>query len=501
MSAADGTSYAWGNAAFAFGNVLIRAFALSGWFADIRGIAAGADSGGVIDLPAQSFGTDRPGTAVKCSVDSIISEARDKELSDLGFITLCDCEDTEYSAFFANQSIQKPKVYHDEVATTNARISSMLQYVLCASRFAHYLKVIGRDKIGQAPNRGQLESLLHNWVQQYVAVDPGTSAATRAKYPLREAKIEIDEHPADPGHFRLKLFLAPHVQLDQLSAGIRLVTALLQDLVTPDRRHPSWTLYNSFVTATCKRRSPSAPARCRATPAKPDPRDLLSQLLCFTGEYERADKHLETLGAQFPDRAPGRQPDPATDPRRQGPATILRRRPACRSSLRGRPNISSSTCRPRSASAKAKRRKRPACWPARRRRVPASAGRCNGQPFQDLRDADDFTAAFLEVFTTTGKYYWIPLENIRRILLHPVESPLDVLWRRCQIQATACSEGIVYVPQLYAGTFRAEDESLRLGRSTEWFGPDEGPVRGVGHRILWIDDDHPPLRGDPEPGD
>ncbi|MEI8372976.1 MAG: type VI secretion system contractile sheath large subunit [Planctomycetota bacterium] len=226
VSAADGMSYLWGNAAFAFGNVVIRAFALSGWFADIRGIAGGADSGGVVDLPSQSFGTDRPGVAVKCSIDSILSEARDKELSDLGFITLCDCEDTAYSAFFANQSIQKTKVYHEEEGTTNARISSMLQYVFCASRFAHYLKVIGRDKVGQVPDRRQLQSLLHDWIHQYVAADPGASAATRAKYPLREALIEIDEHPADPGHFRLKLFLAPHVQLDQLSAGIRLVTAL-----------------------------------------------------------------------------------------------------------------------------------------------------------------------------------------------------------------------------------------------------------------------------------
>jgi type VI secretion system ImpC/EvpB family protein len=159
-------------------------------------------------------------------VDSIISEVRDMELSDLGFITLCDCEDTEYSAFFANQSLQKPKAYHDQAASTNARISSMLQYVLCASRFAHYVKVIGRDKVGQTPERQKLQSVLHNWVHQYVANDPGTSAAARAKYPLREAKIEIDEHPADPGHFRLTLFLAPHVQLDQMSAGIRLVTAL-----------------------------------------------------------------------------------------------------------------------------------------------------------------------------------------------------------------------------------------------------------------------------------
>jgi len=226
VSTAGGASYLWGNAAFAFGSALIRAFALSGWFADIRGTAAGPDAGGVVELPAQSFRTDRPGVAVKYSVDSIISEARDKELSDLGFITLCDCEDTEYSAFFANQSIQRPKVYNDQAATTNARISSMLQYVLCASRFAHYIKVIGRDKVGQTPDRRQLETLLHNWIMQYVAIDPGAKADTRAKFPLREAKIEIDEQPADPGHFRLKLFLAPHVQLDQVSAGIRLVTSL-----------------------------------------------------------------------------------------------------------------------------------------------------------------------------------------------------------------------------------------------------------------------------------
>ncbi len=173
VSAADGRSYLWGNAAFAFGEVLIRAFALNGWFADIRGIAAGPDGGGVVDLPAQSFGTDRPGVAVKYSVDSIIGEAGDKELSDLGFITLCDCEDTEFSAFFANQSMQKPKTYHDEEAATNARISSMLQYVLCASRFAHYVKVIGRDKVGQTADPRKLETLLHNWIHQYVASDPG----------------------------------------------------------------------------------------------------------------------------------------------------------------------------------------------------------------------------------------------------------------------------------------------------------------------------------------
>jgi type VI secretion system protein ImpE len=222
-------------------------------------------------------------------------------------------------------------------------------------------------------------------------------------------------------------------------------------------------------------------------PGKPDHRDLLSQLLCFNGEYERADKHLETLGAQFPEREAVvsliRQLIRAAKARQQfyddGRLPEFTERPPEYLQT----YLEASICFRQGDAAEAAR------LLARAEEArPRLAGRCNGEHFQDLRDADDLSAAFLEIFTTTGKYYWIPLENIRRILLHPVENPLDVLWRRCQFQATACSEGIVYVPQLYAGAFRAEDVSLRLGRSTEWVGPDDGPVRGVGHRILWIDD-------------
>ncbi|MEI8372977.1 MAG: type VI secretion system accessory protein TagJ [Planctomycetota bacterium] len=222
-------------------------------------------------------------------------------------------------------------------------------------------------------------------------------------------------------------------------------------------------------------------------PGQPDHRDLLSQLLCFTGELERADKHLEILGTQFPDRAPVvsliRQLIRASKARQQfydeGRVPEFTETPP----VYLQHYLQASICFRQGEADEAAR-----LLTSAEALRPQLAGRCNGQQFQDLRDADDLTAAFLEIFTTTGKYYWIPLENIRRIMLHPIESPLDVLWRRCQIQATACSEGIVYVPQLYAGTFRAEDESLRLGRGTEWFGPDEGPVRGIGHRIFWIDD-------------
>jgi type VI secretion system ImpC/EvpB family protein len=100
----------------------------------------------------------------------------------------------------------------------------MLQYVLCAARFAHYLNVIGRDMLGRVADRRQLQTFLNDWIQQHVAADPGASAEDRARYPLREAKIEVDEVPGEAGHFRLRLFLAPHVQLDRLSAGIKLVT-------------------------------------------------------------------------------------------------------------------------------------------------------------------------------------------------------------------------------------------------------------------------------------
>jgi type VI secretion system protein ImpE len=230
----------------------------------------------------------------------------------------------------------------------------------------------------------------------------------------------------------------------------------------------------------------------QSRPGQPDHRDLLGQLLCFAGELERADKHLETLGTQFPDRAPVvgliRQLIRAAKARQQfydeGRVPEFTERPPAYLQL----YLQASICVRQAETGEAM--KLLAQAEAARPRI---AGRCNGQDFHDLRDADDLAAALLEVFTTTGKYYWIPLENIRRIVLHPIESPLDVLWRRCQIQATACSEGIVYLPQLYAGSFRAEDQSLRLGRSTEWVGPEDGPVRGVGHRVFWIDEGLRPL--------
>jgi type VI secretion system protein ImpD len=227
VTAADRSSHLWGNAVWAFGGLLIGAFVRSGWFADIRGTNQGAGAGGVVDgLPTPWFATDRPGVAWKPPVETMIGEYREKELSDLGFIALCDCEDTEYAAFFANPSIQKPKVYDDAVATANARISAMLQYLLCTSRFAHYLKVIARDKIGSFVEAEQCERHLHDWLQDYVTADADASPETKARCPLRQADVRVRQHPDKPGSYLSVVRLWPHFQLDELTTSIRLTAEL-----------------------------------------------------------------------------------------------------------------------------------------------------------------------------------------------------------------------------------------------------------------------------------
>jgi len=137
------TQYLWGNAAYAFGAVLIRAYGESGWLANIHGVQRDVVGGGVVSgLPVHCFSTDRRGAAPKSSTDVVIVDSLEQELSDLGFIPLCHCKDTDLSVFYTSQSAQAPKRYDDPAATMNARFSAMLQHILCVSRFAHYLKIL-----------------------------------------------------------------------------------------------------------------------------------------------------------------------------------------------------------------------------------------------------------------------------------------------------------------------------------------------------------------------
>lgn len=222
----DGTDhkkYLWTNAAYSLGTRLTEAFSMHGWCVAIRGV----EGGGLVDgLPTHTFETDEGEVAMKCPTEVAITDRREKEFSDNGFIPLVHCKGTDYAAFFATQSANKPKKYDTDEANANARLSSQLQYIFAVSRFAHYLKSMMRDKIGSFMSRDDAQRFLNRWINNYVTEDDEASATVKAEYPLREARIDVAEVPGKPGAYRAVAFLRPHFQLDELSVSLRLVAEL-----------------------------------------------------------------------------------------------------------------------------------------------------------------------------------------------------------------------------------------------------------------------------------
>jgi type VI secretion system protein ImpC len=219
----DHTKYLWGNAAYALGQRIGEAFSLYRWCAAIRGVEGG---GLVTGLPVHTFKTDQGDVALKCPTEIAITDRREKEINDLGFIALCHCKGADYAAFFGGQTTNKPKIYNTNDANANSRISSMLPYVLAASRFAHYLKVIMRDKLGSFMSRENVELFLNNWISDYVLVTDNAPQSVKASYPLRDARVDVTEVPGKPGCFKAVVFLKPHFQLDELTVSLRLVADL-----------------------------------------------------------------------------------------------------------------------------------------------------------------------------------------------------------------------------------------------------------------------------------
>jgi type VI secretion system protein ImpC len=224
----DGTDhgkYLWVNSAYAFAARLTRAFEHYGWCAAIRGVEGG---GLVEDLPTHTFKTDDGEIALKCPTEIAITDRREKELSDLGFIPLVHCKNTDYAAFFGAQSVQRAKKYNTDAANANAVLSAQLQYIFASCRIAHYLKSMMRDKIGSFAAASNVEQFLNNWLAQYVVMDDSASQEVKAQYPLREASVQVSEVPGRPGVYRAVTFLRPHFQLDELSVSLRLVAELPQ---------------------------------------------------------------------------------------------------------------------------------------------------------------------------------------------------------------------------------------------------------------------------------
>jgi type VI secretion system protein ImpC len=178
----DGTDhdkYLWVNAAYAMGARLTAAFENYGWCAAIRGVEGG---GLVEDLPTHTFKTDEGEVALKCPTEIAITDRREKELSDLGFIPLVHCKNTDYAAFFGTQSTQRAKKYDSDAANANAVLSAQLQYMFSVCRIAHYLKAMMRDKVGSFASAANIEEFLSRWIRQYVVEDDNATQETKATY-------------------------------------------------------------------------------------------------------------------------------------------------------------------------------------------------------------------------------------------------------------------------------------------------------------------------------
>lgn len=219
----DHDKYTWANAAYSMGVNINRSFKNYGWCASIRGV----ENGGTVEgLPAHTFPTDDGGVDMKCPTEIAITDRREAELSKNGLLPLCHWKNTDYAVFLGGQTANKPAEYDDPDATANANLSARLPYIFASSRFAHYLKCMVRDKIGSFKTRNDMQTWLNQWIMQYVTADPNASQETKARFPLSEAEVVVDEIEGNPGYYSAKFFLKPHYQLEGLTVSLRLVSRL-----------------------------------------------------------------------------------------------------------------------------------------------------------------------------------------------------------------------------------------------------------------------------------
>ena len=212
--------YCWMNAAYVMGTTMTKAFAENSWCTAIRG----AEGGGKVEgLPSHLFKSDDGDTDQKCPTEIGITDRREAELSNLGFLPLCHYKNTDYSVFFGAQTSQKASVYDDPDATANASISARLPYLMATSRIAHYLKVMARDKVGSFMEANDCERWLNQWIKQYTNSNPDASAEMKAKYPLAEARVEVKEIPGQPGSYSAVAYLKPWLQMEELTTSLRMV--------------------------------------------------------------------------------------------------------------------------------------------------------------------------------------------------------------------------------------------------------------------------------------
>lgn len=222
----NGDTLLWCNGAFAFATIVIRNFVESGWFADIRGVTQDAIDGGILssdELAPYDFGTESSGLSAQAPVEVRLTSALEQQFCDFGVIPVATSYLSALAIFNSNQSLHAPQHYSNENARQNARLAAMLQYVLCASRFSHYLKVIMRDEVGNLADALSIERKLEDWLSGYTLGNDDADLPLRTRFPLRSAGISVHEIPGKPGTFSCTVRLQPHFQLDDVSTSFHLI--------------------------------------------------------------------------------------------------------------------------------------------------------------------------------------------------------------------------------------------------------------------------------------
>jgi type VI secretion system protein ImpC len=212
-------NYLWMNAAWAYAARVAAAFADSGWLAQVRGVQGGRIEG----LPVHAFTTDEGDTVLRGPTEVAVTDRREFELTHLGFLPLVVSKYGNVPAFPGARSCQRPREYTDSAATANAELSAQLNLLLCASRFAHYIKVMARDKLGSFMEASECEAWLNRWLNGYCVNPVGATEPTKAKRPLTEGRVEVREVRSKPGWYEAVAHLRPHFQLDGLSTTLRLI--------------------------------------------------------------------------------------------------------------------------------------------------------------------------------------------------------------------------------------------------------------------------------------
>jgi type VI secretion system protein ImpD/type VI secretion system protein ImpC len=216
----------WTSAVYGFAAVAVRAFDRYSWPAEVRGADIAADPGGGVleDLPFERFASDLPFEApARAPLELALTDEQENQLGEAGLVALAALEGLSEACFGSLPSLHKPPRQRTDIADANQRISAQFNTLLCVSRFAHCVKMMGRDMIGSFMDPADVEKRLQDWLNGYVSGGI-LSAETTAKYPLLDAKVEVRERRGQAGVFNCTVHLRPQHQLDDVGASFRLVT-------------------------------------------------------------------------------------------------------------------------------------------------------------------------------------------------------------------------------------------------------------------------------------